>query len=792
VLAEHRRVLREAFGRHGGVEVDTQGDAFFYAFERAADALAAAAYAQEALAYGPVRVRVGVHTGEPLVTEEGYVGVDVHRAARIMSAGHGGQVLVSETTRRLVDARFALRDLGPQRLKDLTEPQHLFQLGSGDFPPLKTLNQTNLPVAASPLLGRELELADLTALVLDGTRVVTITGPGGSGKTRLALQVAGDVTEHFEDGVFWVPLAAIGDPELVLPSIAQTLGVRGDLAGHLSSRRALLLLDNLEHVIAAAPHIAEVLAAAPDVRVLATSRSSLHIGGEHEYALDPLNDAAAVTLFVERARAIGASVSPDDTVLQICRRLDRLPLALELAAARTKLLKPGTLLERLENRLPLLTGGRRDAPERQRTLRATIEWSYDLLDDDAKRLLARLSVFAGSFSLDAAEDVADADLDMLATLVDLNLLKPLGDRFLMLETIREYAQERLAQHKEAEELHRRHAAWFTELTRAAEQHLIAGPEQVAWLERLDQENANLRVALETLDAAAAHEQLLSLGAALWRFWWTRGHVTEGRRWLEHALAVTSNGRVARARALEGAYYFAYIHGDLETADAYIRQLETYSTEIGDSWGRAGALLGYGLLAIMEDDAVRARRCFTESLVHSRSEHPVQAYYATVNLAYVAWMEGQLAQAETAAREAVELARRNVDKHSLAHALALLAFVAVRRELFDSAVQPLEESLGVASELGDEQEIAHVCLPGFAAVFAARGDAWRAAVLLAVAERERARHGIAMRRGFIAEIDAEASRRVQEQLLPAQLEDARRHAESLSLAKAVEYVFATVD
>jgi predicted ATPase len=792
-LADHRRVLRDAFGRHGGVEVDTQGDAFFYAFRRAADAIAAAADAQAALAEGPVRVRIGVHTGEPLVTDEGYVGVDVHRAARIMSAGHGGQVLVSETTRRLVDARFTLRDLGPQRLKDMTEPHHLFQLGEGDFPPLKTLNQTNLPIAASPLLGREAELAQLVELVLNGGRVVTVTGAGGSGKTRLALQAAADVTDRFADGVFWIPLAGIGDPELVLPAVAQALGVKGDLATQLGSRQILLLLDNFEHVITAAPRVGDLLAAAPEVRVLVTSRSPLRIGGEREYALDPLSEDAAVTLFVERARSVGATVAADTTVAQICRRLDRLPLALELAAARTKLLTPVTLLERLERSLPLLTGGRRDAPERQRTLRATIEWSFDLLDENAKRLFERLSVFAGSFSLDAAEHVAQADLEALAALVDLNLLKPIGDdRFLMLETIREYALEGFARSSEVERVRMSHAEWFAAIARAAEPQLTSGAKQVAWVDRLETEIANLRVALGIFEAAEANERLLALTADLWRFWWIRGHVSEGRRWLERALAASTNGGAARARALEGAYYLAYIHGDVETAYSYVRQLQSYATEISDSWGQAGALLGLGLLAIMEGDVPRARQCFVESLVHSRPRHPIQAYYATVNLAHVAWLEGDYVQAEAAASEAVDLARRNGDRHSLSHALALIAFVALRRDLVERANEPLMESLRLAVELHDEQQIAHVCLPGFAAALAASGDARRAAVLLAVAARERARYGIPLRRGFVREIDETASQRVQEQLTPTELEEARRHAESLSLDETIEYVLTAID
>ncbi|MBD0348806.1 MAG: adenylate/guanylate cyclase domain-containing protein [Thermoleophilia bacterium] len=349
------------FRRHAGVEVDTQGDSFFVAFARASDAVAAATEAQRTLADGPLRVRIGVHTGEPIVTDEGYVGVDVHRAARVMSAAHGGQVVVSERTRSFVGDGQALIDLGLHRLKDLGQAERLYQIGAGDFPPLRTLDATNLPVAASPLLGRERELGELVAMLGDGTRLVTITGPGGTGKTRLALQVAAELVGTGLEAVYWVPLAGVSESELVLPEIAQTVGARDDLTEYLRGRQLLLVLDNLEHLPAAAPRLAELLSASSELRVLATSRAPLHLSGEREYFLEPLQPGEATTLFVERARATGRRLTPDATVDAICRRLDGLPLAIELAAARTRLLTPETLLERLDDALPLLTGGARRA-----------------------------------------------------------------------------------------------------------------------------------------------------------------------------------------------------------------------------------------------------------------------------------------------------------------------------------------------------------------------------------------------------------------------------------------------
>jgi class 3 adenylate cyclase len=365
VLGEHRRLLRDACARHGGVEVDTQGDAFFVVFPAAADAAAAAQEGQRALQGTPVRVRMGLHTGEPRATDEGYVGLDVHRAARVAACGHGGQIVVSEATRALLSDTLELNDLGEHRLKDLGRAERLYQLGDGEFPPLRTLDATNLPVASGPLLGRERELAEVLALLTNGSREVTITGPGGTGKTRFGLQVAAELVGTFPDGVFWVPLAAVADPELVEPEIAQALGARDSLHGFLRGKELLLLLDNFEHLLGATLTVGSLLASADGLRVLATSRSRLHLSGEREYPLDPLQPADSATLFVERARAVGREIEADESVAAICRRLDGLPLAIELAAARTKLLTPGTLLDRLDRALPLFTVGARDAPERR-------------------------------------------------------------------------------------------------------------------------------------------------------------------------------------------------------------------------------------------------------------------------------------------------------------------------------------------------------------------------------------------------------------------------------------------
>ena len=384
-LADHRRLLREAFAAQGGVEVDTQGDAFFVAFPTAPGALAAASAATQQLVGGPIRVRMAVHTGTPHVADEGYVGVDVHRAARIAAIGHGGQVLVSAATRALVNG--GLTDLGDHRLKDLSAPERLYQLGESEFPPLKSLYRTNLPVPGTPFVGRERELAEVLELLgREDLRLLTLTGPGGTGKTRLALQAAGAAADDYQDGVFWVPLAPLREPELVLETTARTLGADQDLAAHVSDKSLLVLMDNFEHVLGAAADVAELLAACPTIRVIVTSREPLHVSGEQEYGVPPFAHEEAVRFFIGRARAVDDSFQANGSVAEICHRLDELPLALELAAVRVKALSPAQMLALLERRLPLLTGGARDLPERQRTLRATIEWSYELLSSAEQSL----------------------------------------------------------------------------------------------------------------------------------------------------------------------------------------------------------------------------------------------------------------------------------------------------------------------------------------------------------------------------------------------------------------------
>jgi predicted ATPase/class 3 adenylate cyclase len=516
MLRAHRELLREAVGRHGGVEFGTEGDACFVAFPAAGAALAAAADAQAALAAadwpggaGP-RVRMGIHTGSPVVVDGDYVGLDVHRAARICSAGHGGQVLVSAATRRSAGPGHGrdLRDLGHHRLKDLDRPEHLFQLVApglaDDFPPPRSLpTPSNLPAVPTSFVGRGPELAEVCGLLdRPEVRLLTLTGPGGTGKTRLALEGSRALAARFPDGVWFVPLANVADPARVGLAVLEALRLpnpRGRdsidaVAEQLRDWAALLVLDNFEHVAEAGGWVAELLARAPRVSLLVTSRTVLGLTGEHEYPVSPLPDPEAATLFLQRAQAVRPRFRLDDdrtaaTVAEICDRLDGLPLAIELAAARLRLLSLDELRRGLEERLPLLTSRARDLPERQRTLRNTIDWSYRLLAPAEQALLRRLSVFVGGCTMASAEAVAagdDGPIEGLETLVEHSLvwLQEAGGsaRYRMLATIREYAGERLVQAGERERLRRRHAEWVAERAHAAYLRLDAEDQMdsLAW------------------------------------------------------------------------------------------------------------------------------------------------------------------------------------------------------------------------------------------------------------------------------------------------------------------------
>ena len=715
-LADHRRIVRAACAAHGGVEVDTQGDAFFVAFPTAGGALAAAETAQKALSDGPIRVRMAVHTGTPHLTEEGYVGADVHRAARIAAVAHGGQILVSSSTASLVDPG-CLRDLGEHRLKDLTRPQQLYQLVAEglrvEFPPLRTLDRvpTNLPIRSEQLIGRDRELEEARGL-LEHARLLTLTGPGGTGKTRLAIELAADVSERFEGGVYFVDLAEVEDPDLVVPVVAQALGLRERsglglrdvVAEHLAGKPMLVLLDNVERVVAAAPDVSRWLAAAPDSKILATSRHALRVSGEQEYPVPPLRVDAAVDLFTERARAVRPEFALNgerSAVVEICSRLDALPLAIELAAARVKLLPPAKLLERLDQALSLLTGGPRDAPERHRTLRAAIDWSFGLLDPGEQELFARLSVFAGGFTLEAAEAVCEASLDGLASLVEKSLLIQREDatgepRFALLETVREYARGRLDERGETAHTADRHAAYFLALAEAAGGD-APEKEDVELGRLVATELENVRRALAWFRESRDGERevrLATVGAwALWTF----TTLAELREWVDSALnRVPAGDDRLRAEALGAAGLVAANQGDREGARAYGQASLDIARELGDK-----RLIEWALrvLSFDEPDLAERRRLLEEC------EELLRELGHDSGLGWVTFLRGTtffdekcFDEARSALLESAEIFHRLGQRWEETNARTVVGYVLLAAGRPEEAWPFVEEALVVGREL----------------------------------------------------------------------------------------------
>jgi predicted ATPase/class 3 adenylate cyclase len=828
-LTRHDTILREAIEGHGGFVFKTVGDAFCAAFPTALDALESALAAQRALfseAWGEeivaLLVRMALHTGATHERDGDYFGPPLNRVARLLSAGHGGQVLLSPSTQELVrdhlPADTHLRDLGERQLKDLARPERVYQFTAPDlpseFPPLRTLESysNNLPLQATPLIGREREVeAVCERLRSPETRLLTLVGPGGTGKTRVGLQAVAELVEDFDDGVFFVPIATITDPELVAPTIARVLGLSEGgaqppeelLQGYLRERQTLLLLDNLEQVIESAPVLDGLLSAAPKLKILATSRTPLGLYGEQEFpvpplsvpdpeSLPPLENLAsyeAIGLFLERARAVRPEFSLTQenapAVVEICERLDGLPLAIELAAARIKLLPPRVLLERLGNRLKLLTGGARNLPERQRTLRNAIEWSYGLLEEGEKMLFGRLGVFSGGATLEAMEAVCDARGDLPAdvfdgasSLLDKSLLRQEegagGEpRFVMLETIHEFANAKLEGSGEAEGLGRLHAEYFLALSEEAEPGL-KGPEQEMWLERLEPEHNNMRAALSWAMIRGESEVGLRLAGALWRFWWMRGYFDEGRRWLEEILAQNEGAPAPRGKALEGLSWLSHLQGDLDRAEAVAEEglelsaeagVETSTVaslrstlgevvrsrleherakelfeesvrlyrEIGDRWGVAWSLGSLANVAGDRGDHEQAKILYEEGLALSRrlgDAGPLGDYLNS--LGYEFLLEGNLEKAAELTEEAAMLFRKQGRRSHLQYVLDNLGWVALLQRDHERAEALYQENLVLCRELGDRLT-ASDSLEGLACNAGAEGDAERAARLIGAAE-----------------------------------------------------------
>jgi predicted ATPase/class 3 adenylate cyclase len=729
-LDNHRRLLRAAFERHQGYEVDYEGDGFVLAFQSARGALAAADEGQRSLAGHrwpegrTLRVRMGIHSGEVLLARPKYVGLAIHEAARIMAAAHGGQVLVSAETAALAGAD-TLRDLGKHQLKDFPEPVAIFQLGDADFPPLRTISNTNLPHPASSFVGRERELREITRLLHEGARLLTLTGPGGTGKTRLALEAAASLVEDYRGGVFWVALASLRDPLLVTEAISQTVGAKDGLAEHIGESELLLVLDNLEQVIDAAPQLSALLERCASLTLLVTSRELLQVRGEVEYRVPPLAASDAVSLFCERA-----GTEESEEIAELCERLEALPLAVELAAARVRLLSPAQIIERLSQRLDLLKGGR-DADPRQQTLRATIEWSYDLLSPEQQNLFARFSVFAGGCTLEAAEDVCAADLDSLQSLVEKSLLRHSDDRLSMLETIRQFAHEQLDDDSGA--VSNRHAEWYLAFAERANEQLY-GPEQSLWLRLLELEHDNLRAALAWLYQERQLEPALRLSAALHPFWYKHAHIDEGRRWLERAVSASDGQPAAlRARVLRGASLFAGAQNDSKRAQDLAEQSLALYRDLADQRGIALLLGDLGAAAVRRGDYAAARRSYAESIAIFRElDEPRMLATVVANLGDLAFRQGEVDQASDLIRESLELQRRLGATFGVAISLLTLGFVWLRQGREEEASSALEEGMLLALDLGSTDNVAYG-LEGFAAVAAARGEWHRAARLLGRAD-----------------------------------------------------------
>jgi predicted ATPase/class 3 adenylate cyclase len=836
VLNEHHRLLREVFREHAGVEVSTEGDAFFVVFTSPVAAVEAVVAAQRALdghVWGEgihVRVRMGLHTGEAALFGDDYGGIDVHRTARIASAAHGGQMLLSDATRALVEPSLPsgvrVRDLGDHRLKDLARPEHLFQLCAdglrSEFPPPRSLESrpNNLPVSPTPFVSRHRELQEIRELLRAG-RLLSLTGPGGTGKTRLALQTASDALFDFKDGVFVVFLAPVTEAELVASTIAETLGVREQglrptaesLLQHLADREMLLVLDNFEQLLSAAGFVSEMLAAAPELKVLVTTRAALRISGEQEYpvpamtladparlpSLDVLRQYEAVELFLQRSRAVKPDFEFTEdnaaAIAEICWRLDGLPLAIELAAARVRLFSPKEMLRRLDSALALLTGGARDLPARQRTLRDAIGWSYDLLDEPLRAFFRRVAAFSGGWTFEAADAAANPGselgvdtLDALDALTDHSLVRifePNADRtrFRMLQTIREFGLERAEQHDELEPLMERSAAFFLDLAEEAAPRLTEDPESSRVLE-LDHDNFR-SVLRWSIDGGHA-QTALRLGTALWRFWMLRSHLAEGRRWLVEALALPSEEAVSavRARALMALGSITYWQNDFTATREHYEQALTIFRNLDDRPGIAEGLYNLGFIHLIERDSAGARTCYEESRAIAQNLGDDRGVANTTwGLAMAALQERDL---ESARRLGEETRRRFAALNDW-FGLGLARFVFLQAARFcgdyDEAYRLVLEWLDDETLMDDVANI-HSVLEGFAAVESERGNHERALRLGGAAKAKQEEYGGGSPPPLVDVVDPRTA--VGDALPPERVEQLWNEGRAMSLDEAITY------
>ena len=767
-VGRHDTILRQIIEAHNGYVFKTIGDAFCAAFATTQAAVEATVAAQRAIAQepwgqvDPIRVRMALHSGSAEERDDDYFGSPVNRVARLLATGHGGQVLLSLAAEELVRDSLAddvtLVDLGAHRLKDLQRSEHIFQLAIRDlpttFPALKTLDNrpNNLTIQPTLLIGREKEVAGVCDLLRrPDVRLVTLLGFGGTGKTRLSLQVAADMIDEYPDGVFFVQVAALSDPALVAATIVQTLDVRevggrsliDALKAHLREKQMLLVLDNFEQVITAAPLVSDLLTAAPRLKILITSRRVLQIYGEREFPVPPLptpdprralsvealSQFAAVQLFIERAQAVkpdfGVTNENAPAVAEICHRLNGFPLAIELAAARIRILSPQAMLARLDSKLKLLTGGSRDLPARQQTLRGAIDWSYDLLDSGEKHLFQGLAIFVGGCTLEAAEAVCNPDgdlavdvLDGISSLVSKSLLRQEegadGEaRFSMLEAIREYALEALIASGNDVTISLQYANYYLALVEATDAHL-RGSQQVRWLNQLEQEYDNLRAVLQWAQAHPETEVGLRLATVLAWFWEVRGYFSEGRQHLTALLArpgaasQAPNAAGLRARALNSAGTLAYRQADYAAARTLHEESLNLWRSSGDAQGMALSLHSLANISYQTADWSAARDLYEKSLALRRESRDAPGISASLNnLAILAHRQGDHTTARTLLEESLALRRLQGDKRGISTVLHNLGEIAVYQGDYAPALALFEEGLTLLKELKDRRSVAVV-------------------------------------------------------------------------------------
>ncbi|HET7029991.1 MAG TPA: adenylate/guanylate cyclase domain-containing protein [Candidatus Limnocylindrales bacterium] len=865
LLRRHRELIRAAVAAHRGVEVSTEGDGFFLVFERSSDAVAALVDAQRVLATepwpddAPIHVRMGMHTGDGRLDRDGsYVGADVHRAARVAGAGHGGQVLLSEATSLLVaddlPGGVGLRGLGEFRLKDL-RPERICQLViSGlraEFPPIRSLDRgpNNLPTQLTSFVGRDAELGEAAAL-LRTTRLLTLTGPGGTGKTRLSLQLAADVSERFPDGVWFVALEPVREPALIAATILTTIGLverggrsaRDIVAEWLAPRRTLLVLDNFEQVIDGAPIIADLLRAAPNLSAIVTSRAPLRVSGEQEYPvpglptprdllalsdLEKMNlrdaerrlDAAAITqyeavrLFVARA----VSVRPDfqvtndnaPAVAGIAARLHGMPLAIELAAARVKLLAPDAILERLEHQLGVLAAGARDLPERQQTLRGAIAWSHELLGEGERRLLARLSVFVGGCELDSAEAVcgpaAELEgldvLDGLMALADQSLVRAEtidGEtRFRMLDTIREFAGERLTASGERAEIERRHSATFLALAESVTARL-AGDDQRRWLGRLERDHDNIRAVLDRATAGGDAPTAIGLGFAMWRYWQKRGHLAEARRRLG-AIADAPWSRtdpVLRARLLEALGGVAWWQADLSVmGPAYAEALEIRES-LGDPAELVNALYNDSFRYAVTGNPKTGdpERKGYQQMVRARDlAESVGDEHALGNVLWgignYRYFNDEDDRGVAEFERALELFRKTGDRTMEGWSMHMLGTALIKAHELERAIQLISAALSLFHRFGDVAGIT-LSLDDFASIAVAADDLPRAARLWGAARALSSAGGVGLADFVDSQYEFYSRPNARHILAADELDGFAREGRAMTLDESVAYALGT--